>query len=126
MSIQSATVLRWIYALCLLGAGLTHLQTLMAHGLYWNYNNAPLIACIFWTALTFLDPLAAALLFLRPRAGLLLTVFIIVSDVVHNTWMSLRESRDLLNEMYIAQFMFMVFVLLTIRYIWPVSKRDVV
>jgi hypothetical protein len=35
---------------------------------------------------TFLDLLAALLLFVRPRAGLVFCAAIIVSDVINNSW----------------------------------------
>jgi hypothetical protein len=105
--------------LCLLGATSTHLLTLVRHDLFWNYGGAPLFTCIYWTSLTFLDPLAAVLLFLKPRAGLLATFVIIVSDVAHNTWLMQRsQSPDWLNWMYLSQVAFLVFVLVTVQRAW--------
>ncbi|MDS7933207.1 hypothetical protein RMB03_10735 [Acinetobacter sp. V91_7] len=117
-------IIRCIYALCLIGAGFNHLQTVLMHGLFWDYNNAPLFTCIYWTSLTFIDPLAAILLFYRPRIGLILTFLIIFSDVIHNTWITLKVGRDLLNYMYISQFLFLVFVLCTIKFPWKEHKKS--
>ncbi|WP_111854573.1 hypothetical protein [Acinetobacter oleivorans] len=117
-------IIRCIYALCLIGAGFNHLQTVLMHGLFWDYNNAPLFTCIYWTSLTFIDPLAAIFLFYRPRIGLILTFLIIFSDVIHNTWITLKVGRDLLNYMYISQFLFLVFVLCTIKFPWKAHKTS--
>jgi hypothetical protein len=112
-------MLRAIYAICLLAAASTHLLTLATHGLSWNYDGAPVVSRIYWTSLTVLDPLAAVLLFLRPRSGLALAVAIILSDVAHNTWLMLRSpAPDWSNWMYLSQVLFLVFVLTTIRHAW--------
>src|SRR5205814_1995052 len=50
------------------------------------YRSAPDAMNGYWTALAVLDPLAAALLLFRPRAGLVLTAAIIASDVVVNSY----------------------------------------
>lgn len=122
--LKTEFIIRCIYALCLIGAGFNHLQTVLMHGLFWDYNNASLFTCIYWTSLTFIDPLAAILLFYRPRIGLILTFLIIFSDVIHNTWITLKVGRDLLNYMYISQFLFLVFVLCTIKFPWKAHKTS--
>ena len=45
----------------------------------------------FWTSLTFLDPLAIALLLYRRRAGLCLALLIITVDVVVNLTVGIGE-----------------------------------
>jgi hypothetical protein len=80
----------------------------------------PLIARLYWASLTFLDPVAAVLLFVRPRAGLVLCAGIIVTDVINNGWVGYMRSEveaDFLLG-YLAQVVFLVFVLATIRYAW--------
>jgi hypothetical protein len=92
------------------------------HGLLWDYGGAPILTRIYWTSLTFLDPLAAVLLFFRPRAGILLTLAIIVSDVAHNTWIIWRSGAvDWLNFMYVSQVAFLLFVVLTVSRAWAVT-----
>jgi hypothetical protein len=119
MSTQSAFVLRSIYALCLLAGASTHVWTVITYGLFWDYGGALLFTQVYWTSLTVLDPLAVALLFLKPRAGLLLTLAIIVSDVVHNTWLMQRNpASQWFNWMYVLQVLFLVFVLLTFAPAW--------
>jgi hypothetical protein len=48
----------------------THVNWVVRHGFL--YPDVPVYSRIFWDSLTFLDPLAALLLFLRPRKGVLL------------------------------------------------------
>jgi len=115
--------LRTVYALCLMGATVTHLRVVLAHGLAWDYGGLPIVTCVYWTSLTFLDPLAASLLFLAPRAGIFLTIAIMVTDVSNNTWIGLRERYSFADWMYLSQVFFLIFVLTTSRYAWP-GRRD--
>jgi hypothetical protein len=88
-----------------------------------NYN-APLPNMIFWDSLTFLDPIAALLLFIRPKTGLILTLIIILADVTHNNiyyFEELYTTRLGLTEwitkywMILGQILFAVFALLTFK-----------
>ncbi len=116
---MNSAVLRPIYAVSLLAGATTHIWTLVTHGVMWDYGGVPLVSRVYWTSLTVLDPLAAALLFLKPRAGLALTVAIIASDVLHNTWFMLRSSApEWQNWMYVLQVLFLLFVLATVRRAW--------
>jgi hypothetical protein len=81
-----------------------------------NYGY-PLVTRLFWSSLTLLDPLAALLLFARPRSGLVLALAIIVSDVAHNSWITLRLGTPL-NWQYWSQVAFLVFIVATIRFAW--------
>lgn len=111
---KASFVLRVIYALCLLGATCTHVALLWQHGVLWDYGGALLFTRIFWTSLTFLDPLAALLLFVRPHVGLFLTVAIITSDVLHNTLVGVSPR----NPMYLSQVAFLLFVASTVYIAW--------
>jgi hypothetical protein len=89
------------------------------HGVMWDYGGAPPVSRVYWTSLAVLDPLAAGLLFFKPRVGLVLTVAIIASDVLHNTWLMSRSSEpDWLNWMYVLQILFLLLVLATVRLAW--------
>ena len=122
-AITTSTLLRTIYALCLLGAASTHVWTVATHGLFYDYGGVSTFTQIYWTSLTALDPLAAVLLFVKPRAGVVLTMTIIVSDVVHNTWlMSRNANANWSNWMYVLQVIFLIFVLLTISRAWQVAS----
>lgn len=118
MTSKISFVARVVYAACLLGATCTHAIILRRHGLLYDYGGAPLFTRIFWTSLTFVDPLAALLLFVRPHTGLVLTAAIIVSDVLHNTLVGGLS----LNGMYISQVVFLLFVVCTVHIAW---KRNI-
>jgi hypothetical protein len=98
------------------GAAWNHARILFQHGLWWNYGGIHPFYATFWTSLTFFDSLAVVLLLTRPRAGLVLTTLIIVSDVLINTSVGLTYGFDLAS--FVAQFIFMVFVLGTVRRAW--------
>src|SRR5471032_2799686 len=99
--------LRMIYALCLLGATYNHLLIVAEYDWGWNYGGLPVLVTTFWTALTLIDPLAIVLLFLRPKAGVILTLMIIVADVAINAWVGLTYGIDLAA--FLAQACFLIF-----------------
>ncbi len=118
-----AIVLRSLYAICLLAGASTHIWTIATHGISWDHGGAPLFSRIYWTSLAAFDIAAAVLLYLRPRTGLALTVVIIVSDVVHNTWIIWRSPEpDWTNWMYLLQLLFCVFVLATVKRAFELPK----
>jgi hypothetical protein len=81
-------VVRWvviIYAFCLTGAGLNHACDIINGG-WLPYRSVCTALNWYWTSLTVVDLLAATLLFIQPKAGLLLTLAIIVSDVGINSY----------------------------------------
>ncbi|HEV7813766.1 MAG TPA: hypothetical protein VGP06_01535 [Janthinobacterium sp.] len=98
------------------GATYNHARIVFAYGLQWDYGGLPLFFSFFWTALTFLDPLVVILLLARPKAGLALTVAIIVSDVVINSWAGLAYGFDFAA--FLAQVLFLIFVMSTVRIAW--------
>jgi hypothetical protein len=63
----------------------------IARGGWLPYRKYSLGLNIFWTTLTFLDPLAIMLLTYRRRAGLCLAVLIITLDVAVNLSVGLSE-----------------------------------
>lgn len=113
--------IRVVYAICLAGAAYNHARIVGTYGLTYDYGGLPLFVCFFWTALTFIDPLAVVLLMIRPILGLALTVAIIVSDVVINSWVGLTYGFDMPS--FFAQALFLVFVMCTIRIAWR-SERE--
>jgi len=62
----------------------THTLQLVNRG-WVVFAAAPVWMNVYWTALTFLDPLAAVLLIRARRAGLALALAIMVSDVAVNS-----------------------------------------
>lgn len=109
-------IIRAIFAVCMAGAAWNHARILFEHGLWWNYGGVHPFYAAFWTSLTFFDSLAVFLLLTRPRAGLVLTTLIIVSDVLINTCVGLTYGFD--PAAFAAQGIFMVFVLGTVRMAW--------
>lgn len=114
-------LIRLIYAVCLAGASYNHARIVAAHGWDWNYGGLPVFVCTFWTALTFFDPFAVILLMTRPVFGLVLTVAIIVSDVVINSWVGMTYAFD--TAAYLAQALFLVFVVSTVRIAWRAESQ---
>jgi hypothetical protein len=105
--------IRTLFALCLFAATFNHVQAILHHGVFWDYGYGVRIATaskLYWALLTIFDPLAAILLFLKPRSGIWLTIVIIVSDVMHNTYYAARFDQWL-APFYIAQVAFLVIVL---------------
>ena len=118
-----SSVLRMIYALCLLAATYTHWSEIFQHGLLWDRGGFPKASTTFWTSLAFLDPMAVVLLFARPNAGVAATTVIIITDVIHNLWIEARYFPPLLHGLagapqVIEQICFMVFVVTTAPLAW--------
>jgi hypothetical protein len=103
---------RLVWALCLAIGTSTHIASLI-YG--WN-DRVPLPSVIFWNSLTVLDPLAAVLLFLRPRVGVVLTLAIMLADVAHNIWAITAFGAMVWP--VAAQAVFLIFVLATAPSIW--------
>ena len=100
--------LLWVFALA--GATLNHLRQLLQGG-WLPYHYAPLWTNIFWTSLTFLDPLALWLLLRRQAVGVWLTVLIMLADVAVNLDFGLRHDGSLENSLgLLAQVIFLRFV----------------
>jgi hypothetical protein len=125
---MQSLVLRVIYALCLLGATWNHWTAIYLHGIFWDYGGLPKASTTFWTLLALLDPTAVILLFWRPNAGVAATAAIIVTDVIHNAWITARYFPPLLHWsagrwQIIAQIIFMVFVVVTASSAWMRKGR---
>ena len=117
-----------IYSLCLAGATVNHVRAVLAHG--WLPDHLPPATALYWSSLTFIDPLAVVLLFLRPRLGIALTALIIVSNVAHNLWfMAARPLHGSLLEdattspFMMSQIAFLLFVVATAPLAWCSSAR---
>ena len=103
---------------------MNHALTLLQYGLFWDYGGVAWPSAAYWSSLTILDPLAAALLFARPRAGIVSTILLIVTNVIHNLAMTAYRAHDgefliaAANPFLASQIGFMVFVLATARLAW--------
>lgn len=118
MRSRPAFILRVIYGFCLLAGMSTHAATIWQHGLFWDSGGGvSQFTRVYWTSLNVLDPLAAILLFVYPRIGLVATLAIISTDVAHNLWF-FEHYHIPLNWVVGAQCAFLVFVVASFRSIW--------
>lgn len=120
---RGSLIVRSIWAACLLIAAVNHARTLLLHGLFWDYGGVAWSA-VYWSSLTILDPIAATLLFVRPKMGIASTILLIVTNVIHNLAVTARyvpEGEFLTrasNPFLISQIGFMLFVAATARIAW--------
>jgi hypothetical protein len=118
--VKASLILRIVYVVCLAGATCVHVATHVQYGPLLGAlesHGYPPVTRLFWSSLTLLDPLAALVMFIRPRAGLALAGVIIVSDVVHNSWI-LHHFGRAPDAAYWAQVAFLLFLFATIRVAW--------
>ena len=113
-----------IQSIAMLMGTSTHVSWAIQNGFLSEHYHAPLPSMLFWDSLTFLDPLAAILLFIRPKTGVTLTLIIICIDVLHNNifyfdelYLQSISLTDWLKTywMILGQIIFAIFVLLTFR-----------
>lgn len=110
-----------IYILCLSGATFNHARDLWRGG-WLPYNYAAPWENAFWTALTFIDPLAIALLLWRPRWGVWLTLALMLADVAVNLNAAVRgQNLYTYTSPLLAQVLFLGFVLGSAP--WLLSKE---
>ncbi len=122
---RASLIIRAIWAACLLAGGLNHLRILLRHGLFWDYGAVNAVSAVYWSSLTLLDPLIAGLLFVRPKAGIVSTIVLIVTNVAHNLAITAHytPSGQLLERVAAApyplsQIAFMLFVAMTAAVAW--------
>jgi hypothetical protein len=130
---RASLLIRSIYALCLLGAAANHARILARHGLFWDYGGVGTASAAYWTSLTLLDPIAALLLFVRPRAGIAATLVLIGTNVVHNLAVAGRAGPldgpdGGVSPLVLSQIGFLLFVAATARIAWrgapPTADAD--
>jgi hypothetical protein len=108
----------------LVGAS-THLKWIFENGIFSRQMNTRFYSTIFWDSLAFWDVIAAMFLITRPKDGILLTLIIITTDVIHNNVIVLLDNQHI-NEigikmwttkywMLMGQLLFMAFVFATIK-----------
>ena len=126
---RASLVVRSVWAACLLIAGLNHAGLLVRHGIFWNYGGLNPVSAAYQTALTLIDPVVTALLFIRPRAGIVATVVLIVTNVIHNlaTTAHFAPPGEFLTRashpITLSQIGFMFFVAATARIAWRGAAR---
>ena len=124
-AIRASMIIRITWAACLVVGGTNHARILLQHGLFWDYGGVNAASAVYWSSLTLLDPLSAALLFARPSVGIVSTVVLIVTNVAHNLAITAHNTPadQLLARVASAPFMlaqigFMLFVIVTASTAW--------
>lgn len=108
----------------------THVRWIINNGFLSERYDAPFLSKLFWDSLTFLDPIAATLLIIKPKIGIRLTAIIIIVDVFHNgfycfsvfpvkTMYVISWIKD--NWMLMTQIAFGLFVVVTFKN----NKREI-
>ncbi|MFL9482796.1 hypothetical protein ACI6Q2_08445 [Chitinophagaceae bacterium LWZ2-11] len=108
----------------------THVRWIINNGFLSERYDAPFLSKLFWDSLTFLDPIAATLLIIKPKIGIGLTAIIIIVDVFHNgfycfsvfpvkTMYVISWIKD--NWMLMTQIAFGLFVVVTFKN----NKREI-
>ena len=121
---RGSLLVRTIWSVCLLIGCANHARILLRHGLLWDYGGVGWASSAYWTSLTLLDPLAALLLFVRPKLGIAGTILLIVTNVAHNiavTALYAPEGEFLTrasNPFMLSQIGFMLFVAATVHIAW--------
>lgn len=95
----------------------THTVQLVTRG-WVVFTAAPVWMNVYWTALTFLDPLAAVLLLRSRRAGLVLALAIMLSDVAINSYALHGLGLHFAFWALQAQTLFLGFLLGVVGFLW--------
>jgi hypothetical protein len=99
----------------------THISWILKNGIFSRHENTLFASTVFWDSLMFFDLLAALLLIIKPKTGIILTAIIITADVLHNNsyWifgnLQLENIDTLLWTMFAGQIFFLVFVYSTLK-----------
>ena len=127
---RESIIVRSVWAACLLIGGLNHARLLVQHGLLWDYGGLNPLSAAYQTGLTLMDPLTAALLFVRPRFGIVATIVLIVTNVIHNLAITayFAQAGEFLTRashpITLSQIGFMLFVVPTARIAWLGTVRS--
>ena len=120
---SASAIVLGVWVLCFLIGTFTHTRTLLSQG-WLPYDWVPMPVNIFWTLLTFADPLAALLLLWRRNAGIVLGLAIMISDVAINTWVAYHYGFEGLSGALQAQTLFLGFTLGSFRLIWNARPQE--
>ena len=115
-----------IYIIAFLIGTITHIIDIINFG-FLGYPNSPMLLNIYWTSLTFFDPLAVLLLIFYPFMGLIFSGVIMISNVGVNMSRALfyyfKEGYPI-GYKEICQLLFLIFLFFTIKYCWKKIKED--
>jgi hypothetical protein len=120
---------RFIFALYIFGFAYgtrNHIVDILADG-WLGYDYVSLPVNLYWTLLTFFDPLAILLLLLFPFAGILLALLIMASDIAINVGVTVYfyyQTGILSFDRLPLQIAFGIFVFFTSPLAWKTIKRS--
>jgi hypothetical protein len=103
-----------------------HVVDILADG-WLGYDYVPLPINLYWTLLTFFDPLAILLLLSFPFAGILLSVLVMASDIAINIGVTVYfyyQTGMVTLDRLPLQIAFGMFVFLTSPIAWKTVKRS--
>ena len=128
--IKELNIVRLIFALYVFGFAYgtrNHIIDICNDGLL-GYHYVSLPINIYWTSLTVLDPLAIILLLFSPYSGMLLSVFIMSTDIAVNVsvaaYFYFKTGTFTLDRLHL-QVAFGIFVFVTVPIAWKRIKRYV-
>ena len=117
-----------VFVLAFAGATYNHIMDIVNGGVF-PYTEAwgtPVSLNLYWTSLTILDPLAIAVLLMNVRAGYVVALCIMFTDVPINLYantyywsLALHKNYDLLMQMA-----FLIFLLFTVRRVWRLTVTN--
>lgn len=117
-----ASIARIVWVIAFLIGASTHARDIALGG-WLPYDFAPAPLNLFWSLLLPLDLLAAILLMLKRRSGVMLGLAIMLADVAVNTWFAhTNEWLDLFAALQ-WQSLFLGFVLATAAMLWQQLSR---
>lgn len=114
---RAQTIIKIIWSLCFLIGASTHAMDIWRGG-WLPYGFMPLPFNAYWTALLPLDLMAAVLIWVRVRLGILLAIAIMVSDVLVNSYVAFFVFEEWPLIPLVMQTVFLLFVLATAPRLW--------
>ncbi len=128
LKIKKLNIVRIIFAIYILGftyGTRNHIVDICNDGLL-GYTYVPLPINIYWTSLTVLDPLAIILLLFSPHSGMVLSMFIMATDIAINMSVGLyyyfQTGIFTLDRLHL-QICFGIFIFVTVPIAWRRIKN---
>lgn len=121
--LNSVRLIFGIYAFGFLYGTKNHLLDIYRDG-FFGYTYVPWPINLYWTMLTFLDPLTVLLLIFRPLKGITLAILIMASDLFLNlsvTFYFYQQTGIFTNGLLARQISFGLFVFFT----YPYAKKKI-
>ena len=117
MNKRLVTAIALIWSVAFLIGANSHFWDIAAFG--WRGRpHMPDAFNIYWTSLLPLDLLAAILIWWKRRAGVVLAMFIMLTDVAVNSYAIFVVGDRQIHASWILQSLFLIFVLLTAPLLW--------